>query len=591
MSFVCSRFERRGSMDWTVGKLIGIIILVVVMVLVIYGLTTNGFNPLINVLREKQSEVLIMMGLNEDIYYEDCYSSKVVDLGGGREFLVKMGFTEQDIILNVCRNRMCNFSDGLKDYRSVNGEMQVFLGSDWVVQSAVFEGNLGFVKTTWELYNGLVDLLEKKSMRDFYNSGMTGKFVLFGDGAGLGDSSSFATWQNGKWMVSSNGGKEIEILSDEVAIGMFVKAVNDGVLGIGKDDVVWSVEGSGWSENGNLGKIKKGGLVSREDSGYESAFNDVVSNYNENAITADVLYEAIMNAEHRGNYDVEDKKWDDGYNPWIRTVARGTGSSAYGPTQLTKGLAEGFLKNNDVDFSDAEKDYLNRFVDQGLLFLVHGDQREEGVIDAKQFESNKVKYSELGLDYNTPYDARYDYGGGGSLTSSGDKALYEAVIKKMLWSIYVSNGKNLDLTWKEWRFGAGNDLFDLFFKYKKKLLAEAVVVSGDVEDLKNAVDGESIFVDGKVFVLSVEESQFDYPVVVAVSGGDQYRFIFDGNVKTQSNIFDNVELRSFPISLVEFSDGRWKDVGNEEYYRLPKDLFDQIYQTSIVNEFLKEKCR
>jgi hypothetical protein len=37
---------RKGAVDWTVGKLLSYVLLIIVLVLVIYGFSTGGFIPL-----------------------------------------------------------------------------------------------------------------------------------------------------------------------------------------------------------------------------------------------------------------------------------------------------------------------------------------------------------------------------------------------------------------------------------------------------------------------------------------------------------------------------------------------------------------
>lgn len=141
------------------------------------------------------------------------------------------------------------------------------------------------------------------------------------------------------------------------------------------------------------------------------------------ATIADNLYKAFAQAETGGVND-----------PWIRTYGvPGSSSTAYGPVQITATLARDYLKRHGDLFDEEEKDYLNKFLEQGQKFIEFGREPDkEG------------------------YDPRYDYGGSGDLVTPQDKAMYERVAKKMLMQHYRDNKGNLSSTIKEWRFGASS---------------------------------------------------------------------------------------------------------------------------------------
>lgn len=124
------------------------------------------------------------------------------------------------------------------------------------------------------------------------------------------------------------------------------------------------------------------------------------------------LYSAFEQAE-TGPY--EDK--------WIRTnVSEGPVSTAYGPVQITSGLAKRYKENVPELFDQDEIDYLDRFNIQGGKFL-------------------------------TNTEGQYGFGGSGELTSEQDKEMYKRVAKKMMKHHYDQTGGDLEKTWKLWRFG------------------------------------------------------------------------------------------------------------------------------------------
>jgi hypothetical protein len=145
---------------------------------------------------------------------------------------------------------------------------------------------------------------------------------------------------------------------------------------------------------------------------------------------------------------------------WIRTIAVGSESSAYGPVQLTRKLARDYRKRHSDLFTDTQRDYLDRFIIQGHKFLAHGGQAEVSnppVVDPNVVLNKdgtlKKLYYDLDIFANTPYDANFDYGGGGELFGERDRALYKRVTSKILENIYDRRNNDIRLTWREWRFG------------------------------------------------------------------------------------------------------------------------------------------
>jgi len=143
-------------------------------------------------------------------------------------------------------------------------------------------------------------------------------------------------------------------------------------------------------------------------------------------LEADKLYTAIFMAEHRS---IDHRR-----NPFIRTEASETprGSSAYGPLQITKGMMETTSKK--VDLTSEERDYVNRFLEQGRKFLKYGNN--EGM---------------------KGYEERYDYGGSGDLDSPEDRALYESVAKKLIRYYIDEHGDPVNVASK-WKYGPNTDV-------------------------------------------------------------------------------------------------------------------------------------
>lgn len=135
-------------------KLIGIILLAVFLVLVLYGVTHEGLNPLFEQVGGKFDEVQIMLNLKDDVAFQGCYSEKVSNLGGGDDFLRQIGAEGRDVIFNVCRDATCNISiDSVGDYMTFDGKFYKLYAGKWIEYNSVFLWDVNFVKFRKELYN------------------------------------------------------------------------------------------------------------------------------------------------------------------------------------------------------------------------------------------------------------------------------------------------------------------------------------------------------------------------------------------------------------------------------------------------------
>jgi len=78
------------------------------------------------------------------------------------------------------------------------------------------------------------------------------------------------------------------------------------------------------------------------------------------------LYQALVAGEHRGT-DIGNAL-DYNAGQYIRTKDKSGTSTAYGPVQITKSTAAGFLKNQP-DLFKGQEDYVNQYVKQGKSML------------------------------------------------------------------------------------------------------------------------------------------------------------------------------------------------------------------------------
>lgn len=162
-------------------------------------------------------------------------------------------------------------------------------------------------------------------------------------------------------------------------------------------------------------------------------------------------------------------------------------------------------------------------------------------------------------------------------------------IGDLIWNVGAfSSWDEIDSDWEV------NRLKMEFSKIKKRFLDKSVISDSEFEDFKNKLSGKKKNIGGKIFVVDVERVD-GLPVVSFFSGKDKFALIFDSKPSMNSGILKNVKLRYFPVSLVKgktsMSGISYSTFGNQEYYRLPKKNFDEIYNATLVSDFLGTNCR
>ena len=158
------------------------------------------------------------------------------------------------------------------------------------------------------------------------------------------------------------------------------------------------------------------------------------------AETTDKFYKAITSAEGAGFH---------------RTWVKGSGSSAYGPAQLTRDLAKTY-RNSDIKWSPEESTYLDKFIAQGQKFLDVGGKDMEGALKERGLTGQAAENFRDTWGYaRKDEDNKYISGTGkGALGNTArDRKLYEKVVKKMMGKIRKRTGNDTKAFWREWRFG------------------------------------------------------------------------------------------------------------------------------------------
>lgn len=212
-----------------------------------------------------------------------------------------------------------------------------------------------------------------------------------------------------KYIVEVNLGKTARTLGTAAALGFGIGGMAIGgakLAGVGRfasqsTPIVTQQQPIQTGSNQNIAPAKAKEEIKQEPN------KDTFEFHNENVKK---LYGALVSAEHRGN--VEDPYQYDP-NLAIRTKAGGGTSSAYGPLQITRNTARGYMDKNDP--------YHVAFVNQGTKFLtantkdpIHG-LGGKGTLSGEEYHDDYQKMAqnimfgkakELKIDITKPLDQK-----------------------------------------------------------------------------------------------------------------------------------------------------------------------------------------
>lgn len=144
-------------------------------------------------------------------------------------------------------------------------------------------------------------------------------------------------------------------------------------------------------------------------------------------------------------------------NPYIRTKAAGTGSSAYGPVQITKSLLESTLRSNPDMFTDAERAAMEDLVTrQKIALAVGGRDRAKYARGGVKMAQGAAWAKKFGFDDVNSFLNAFDYGGDFGLSGNPEFQLhYESVAEKMLVAqLEETGGDELEAA-SRWHGGRG----------------------------------------------------------------------------------------------------------------------------------------
>ena len=121
-------------------------------------------------------------------------------------------------------------------------------------------------------------------------------------------------------------------------------------------------------------------------------------------------------------------------NRFIRTKMAGTGSSAYGPYQITRNLLRGTLKNTPDMFDERERAVVEDLIArQSISLAVGGSDRAKYARGGLRYGQARKWATQYGFDNVDEFLDAFDYGGDFGLSEDGDFMVqYENIARKLM---------------------------------------------------------------------------------------------------------------------------------------------------------------
>ncbi len=187
--------NKRGAADWTLRKVVALILGVIILILLIFGIVSGKLVPLYESVTGRIDSVLIMFGLMDDVNIvgnKNCVSYSVVDKEGGGELLKEIAING-GVEYRICRDNSCRL------FFAVNGQEYSYKSdgtfitrldgeSSWIDESSAIMSEKAkqsdFIY--WKIYNegldGVYKILGVNDFDDFvmkYSNGERGEIVLY----------------------------------------------------------------------------------------------------------------------------------------------------------------------------------------------------------------------------------------------------------------------------------------------------------------------------------------------------------------------------------------------------------------------------
>jgi hypothetical protein len=246
----------------------------------------------------------------------------------------------------------------------------------------------------------------------------------------------------------------------------------------------------------------------------------------------------------------------------------------------------------EADYSSESLEFITGEKMEKFNLLAYGNLNKENSYKAYvmweqgEWEVGDVENSETvykGSDYVLALNAFYELVQGKFFTLSWSKR-FDLEIRANIGDSQKELGEIV---------GGGNNELDskkeletlkkLAYDFMNKETTESKPSVGDFDKFKALVDGKSIVVDGKTFLLSAED-RAGYPLMRLSSDDEVYGLSFSSNLGVWTFGDSN------PLGLFKYSNGKWVLIDSKNSYKITQEKFDEVSKFNKVYDFMEERC-
>jgi len=213
--------RKKGSTEWTVGKLLSLVLLVVLLALVIWGISTGGLNPLIEKAGGMFDSVALLFGYGDiGVSEVDCVKEFLIESSSGESLLDILEIEGDDrslIYWESCRSGVCSFknnlAEGIDSYFILKGKFFKYDDSGKEgVPILLLDEDESLARFYSSLYNSVwgIDGEGGYGVDNYFYERITRQIILYGDGDGKGRE-VYAVWGNGGWLIMEDIGQDAKI--------------------------------------------------------------------------------------------------------------------------------------------------------------------------------------------------------------------------------------------------------------------------------------------------------------------------------------------------------------------------------------------
>ena len=527
--------NKRGSTDWTVKKLLTIVLLIIILLLVLFGFIKGGFNPLIEKYEGRFDEILYNinhLNFGGEDSEDSCLTRPINEVYQGEIFidqLTSLGINSDKIELTQCTDGDCHL-EGNEIGKWIlfrKGFTDQFIGKieddkPSSQEAFILKNSLEESRFNYELYALATSYLEENNLEEEYESMFNEVSVFYSKAV---DSER------------QNKGRWIYAVGWHDSWNIYIQG-EDGNLELSKIVKL--------SKNNKLEYIDELKKISTTE------MLNTLQSYTDNTL----LWNAFDDEIYYSTITLKESK-----SPhWNNLLEYG---SENGIGDVIPGYDENNELDDNVEFGEVkDKEKIKTWIEENL---------QESIKYSYNLENPGFFENSPNGDSITLNGVTYEIGleNSGENECSFSNMIYE---DDYFWIRVGEDGKEYYIQYEsgKWTYSRDNSNWQ---GARENL--EIGLIDEWTKVIRFLKDGEYL-----AGVNSILDECDNVPLVTFDSPKKAYAL-------SPAPLFSN---EKFPVILTEYKDGDWQEIGTEADYKLSKEAFDKKYKITAMKNFLENNC-